>query len=506
MGQRNQVRHRTGKMRLFGGLAVMFALLPALALAACGDDTTRRLAAPSADGREASAPETHQAPTTVINQVRHVGQDGDSQDGEERNGASAEGAPAIQAARGGANADATGQSSAPDERKSDGRDPALTTALSPSEVAAALEAAMIGLYQEVLPSVAYIQVTYAAPDAESRRFQGVPEDFPDLEDWPDLPDGFPDLDEFFRRYVPDGDDFDFRRAHGQGSGFVWDDNGHVVTNHHVVDGAEKVAVGFADGTTVEATVLGSDPDSDLAVLKLDEDVDYARPVRLADSSSVRVGQLAIAIGDPFGQEFTMTTGIVSAVGRSIRSGASQFSVPEVIQTDAAINPGNSGGPLFDRTGEVIGINTQILSRSGSNAGVGFAVPVNIVQRVVPALIDDGEYQHSWLGIRGQDVHPEILELMGLPSGIKGTHVLTVADDSPAHRGGLRGADEAVTAHGNEIKIGGDIIVEIDGQEVDGIAELIAYLSNYTRPDDTVTLGVIRDGAELDLDITLASRP
>ena len=346
------------------------------------------------------------------------------------------------------------------------------TELSPDEVVAALESVMIGIYEKALPSVVHINVVQGLSDG------GNPN--------PLLPQ-------------------DFTRQ-GEGSGFVWDDGGHVVTNHHVVEGVDSVTVNFADGTRVSATVLGGDPDSDLAVLRLDEEVEHALPIKLGDSDEVRVGQTAIAIGAPFSQEFTMTSGIVSAVGRTIRSGASPFSMPGVIQTDAAINPGNSGGPLLDRHGRVIAINTQIISRSGSNAGVALAVPVNTARRVVPALIEDGKYEHSWLGISGQDVHSALLESMDLPTNSRGAHVIAVQEGSPAGKAGLRGSDGAGTSDGVEYPSGGDIIVGVDGEPMTGMTDLIFYLSGSTRPGDSVTLEVLRDGEVIELEVILAARP
>ena len=346
------------------------------------------------------------------------------------------------------------------------------TELSPEEVVAAIESVMIGVYEKALPSVVHIHVVQGLSDGGNRN--------------PLLPQ-------------------DFMRQ-GEGSGFVWDDDGHVVTNHHVVEGVDSVTVNFADGTRVSATVLGGDPGSDLAVLRLDEEVEHAVPITLGDSDEVRVGQTAIAIGAPFSQEFTMTSGIVSAVGRTIRSGASLFSMPGVIQTDAAINPGNSGGPLFDRHGRVIAINTQIISRSGSNAGVALAVPVNTARRVVPALIEDGKYEHSWLGISGQDVHSALLESMDLPTDSRGAHVIAVQEGSPADKAGLRGSDGAGTSDGVEYPSGGDIIVGVDGEPMTGMTDLIFYLSDSTRPGDSVTLEVLRDGEVIELEVTLAARP
>lgn len=342
---------------------------------------------------------------------------------------------------------------------------------TPGEIAAAYESALISLYRDALPSVVKIQVSVMPGETA-------------------LP---PQFEDFLPR--------------GEGSGFVWDDKGHVVTNHHVINDAEEIAVFFADGTQTTATVVGSDDDSDLAVIRLEETPASAVPVRLGDSSAVQVGQLAVAIGAPFGQEFTMTTGIVSGVGRMISSQTSQFSVPEVIQTDAAVNPGNSGGPLLDRLGRVIGVNTQIISDSGVNAGVGLAVPVNLVRRVAPALIADGKYEYSWLGISGSGLSRRMVGILDLPEDTRGALVLLVVDDSPADKAGLRSSESTRTVDGAEYPAGGDVITAIDDNPVTDMTDLIAYLTNETVPGDKVELTVIRsDGQEAQLEVTLGARP
>ena len=350
-----------------------------------------------------------------------------------------------------------------------------------SAIVAAHEQVLIGIYERLLPSVVEIRT--------SRRL-GLPEELPSF---PSIP-GFPE------------DRFPFERSGG--SGFVWDDQGHIVTNHHVVDGADRLTVIFSDGTERQAEVLGTDPDSDLAVLKLlDRDGLTMPPAPLGDSGAVKPGQLAVAIGSPFGQEFTITSGIVSAVGRTIRSGNSQFSIPEVIQTDAPINPGNSGGPLLDRRGHVIGVNTQIISRSGSNSGIGFAVPINTAKRVIPELIENGQYQYAWLGISGTSLRPDVAELMDLPRDTRGTLVIDVTRNGPAEAAGLLGSDRSEQVEGLDLRIGGDIIVGIDGTPVRTIDDLIAYLVDNTRPEDESVLEVIReDGSRETIQVTLDRRP
>ncbi|MGC8826908.1 MAG: S1C family serine protease [Anaerolineae bacterium] len=293
--------------------------------------------------------------------------------------------------------------------------------------------------------------------------------------------------------------------HGEGSGFVWDAEGHIVTNDHVVEDAAVVEVHFKDGTILEADVIGTDPQSDIAVIKVDPTQVALKPVTLGDSDQVKVGQLAVAIGNPFGQTWTMTRGIVSAVGRVIQSGLSRFSIPEVIQTDAAINPGNSGGPLLNSRGEVIGMNTMIISQTGSSAGVGFAVPSNIIAKVVPALISKGSYAYPWLGITGRDLLPQDVKALNLPVR-RGALVLDVTAGSPADKAGLRGSERVIRVQGQELTTGGDVITAIDDTPVTGMDQLISYLVRKTQPGQQVTLTIIRDGKEKKITVTLAERP
>ena len=356
--------------------------------------------------------------------------------------------------------------------------PVLADDTEADRLVAAQETVMNRIFVKALPSVVNIQVI------QGRDGNDGTGQFPNI---PGVPDDF--------------------LERGEGSGFVWDDKGRIVTNQHVVDGAETVTVIFADRTQVLARVLGGDKDSDLAVLELIEPLEGLVPIDLGDSNEVLVGQLAIAIGAPFGQSFTMTSGIVSAVGRTIRSGSSQFTVPEVIQTDAPINPGNSGGPLLDRHGRVVGINTQIISRSGSSAGIGLAVPINIAKMVVPALINDGKYEYSWLGISGGPLGSAAAELMDLPKGTRGALVFSVGGDSPADDGGLTGSDRTEVVNGIQYALGGDTIVGINGSVIRDMTDLIVYLTNHTRPGDEVILEVIHgDGSSEQLPVVLGTRP
>lgn len=302
-------------------------------------------------------------------------------------------------------------------------------------------------------------------------------------------------------------------AQGQGSGFIVDNAGHIVTNNHVVQDAKKVEVTFFDGTTIEARVIGSDPDSDLAVIEIDVPSENIRPIVWGDSDEIKVGQRAIAIGNPFGLNGTLTTGIVSALGRSLPTESGAFRIPEIIQTDAAINPGNSGGPLLNSNGEVIGVNTAIVPRRGgafgserSFLGVGFAVPSNLARRVVPSLIEAGKYQHPWIGFSGNTVTKEIAEAMDLPQAM-GALVVQVISGSPADKAGLRGGTrEIVFDNGLDTTIGGDVIVAIDDKEIKVFDDLISFLSGRGQVGQTVKLTIIRDGKEQQVDLTLGPRP
>ena len=294
---------------------------------------------------------------------------------------------------------------------------------------------------------------------------------------------------------------------GEGSGFVWSDEGHIITNHHVIQGADGVTVLFADGTEYRAEVLGTDPTSDLAVLKINPLTKPLTALKVGNSSALRVGQLVVAIGNPFGQEFTMTSGIVSALGRTILSGPTSFATSRVIQTDAPINPGNSGGPLLDREGRIIGITYQIVSNSGANAGVGFAVPINTAKRIVPALISSGIYQYAFLGIRGTSLDLRLAQANNISGNVQGVLILEIVDDSPAANSGLRGSTEAQEVNGNLYPVGGDIITRIDNITVNGMDDLIALLDENYKPGDTITLDVFRNGNDIfAVDVTLGFRP
>ncbi len=287
---------------------------------------------------------------------------------------------------------------------------------------------------------------------------------------------------------------------GQGSGFVWDTDGHIVTNHHVIVDVDQIQVIFADDRAFDAEVIDSDPEADIAVLKIHAPSGYLKPLPLGNNRDLKVGQLTIALGNPFGQEFTMTSGIVSAIGRTMLSSGSGFSIAEVVQTDAAINPGNSGGPLLNKRGEVVGINTMILSRDGSNSGVGLAVPISIVKEVVPTIISGISYEYAWLGIVGHDLRPELAEALDLPLDTTGAMVARVTSDGPAEDAGLRTAEEV-----NNV-LDGDVITALDGRPVTGMEDLITYLASL-RPGDEISLTVLRPGGEeVTIDVVLGTRP
>ena len=358
--------------------------------------------------------------------------------------------------------------------------PAAPQAVADNDVLAILEAATEKVYQEVSPSVVFIEVTEGATQSapRTRRQSGQP--------------------------------FQFPPRQGSGSGFVWDKQGHIVTNNHVVDGATSIKVTFSDGATVTGKVVGTDPNSDLAVIQVSVPASGLQPVTLADSTQVKVGQIAIAIGNPFGLENTMTVGYVSAVGRSlpVQSSASRasYSIPDIIQTDAPINPGNSGGVLLDRRGQVVGVTNAIASSGGASSGVGFAIPAATVARVVPALISGGRVSYSWLGVSGTTLSSDLAQAMDLKSDQHGALVGEVVSGGPADKAGLKASGRTVTVSGQDVQVGGDVIVAIDGHPVASFEDLVAYLVRSTTPGQQVDLTVLRDGREQQVALTLGERP
>ncbi len=300
---------------------------------------------------------------------------------------------------------------------------------------------------------------------------------------------------------------------GEGSGFLWDRQGHIVTNDHVISGADKLQVVLADGTELDATLVGTDPGGDIAVIQVDAAlVASVAPVEQADLSQLKVGAMAIAIGNPFGFQNTMTRGIVSALGRSIPS-QTQYNIPEAIQTDAAINPGNSGGPLLDVQGRVIGVNDQIESDNGSFSGVGFAIPIDLVQRIVPALIKDGQYQHPYLGITGDTFSRTWADALGLPADSKGVYVMDATGNGPADRAGVRGGTQetnVVLSVGRRsivyLPAGGDLLTAMDGQPLTKMDDLLQYLEQHGTPGQKAKLTIVRNGKQQIVTVTLGVRP
>jgi serine protease Do len=312
-----------------------------------------------------------------------------------------------------------------------------------------------------------------------------------------------------------------------GSGFVYDNLGHIITNYHVVAEAQvpeinledkEFQISFLDGTSYDARAIGADLDSELAILEV-ENITREKlvPLPLGDSSQLRVGESVVAIGNPFGLSGSMTEGIVSGLGRILPPSPSQgdlllqqqnmpsFLIPNIIQTDAAINPGNSGGPLLDTDGEVIGVNTAIFSNTGVYAGVGFAIPSNIIKKVVPELISTGEYRHPYIGIVGVDVSPEIASIMKLNES-RGFLVTDVTAGSPAEKSGIRGGDILTNVDGTQIELGGDVIIAVDNVTVRKIDDLLSYLEAEQSVGENIVLRIIRDGKIQDVEMTLAARP
>jgi len=325
------------------------------------------------------------------------------------------------------------------------------------------------LYDQVAPSVVNIHVKATRSAAESGNDQN-PFGF-----------GLPQQD------VP---------VEGEGSGWIFDNDGHIVTNNHVVDGATEITVYFSDGKWADGEVVATDPQADLAVVKVTPPDGVAwQPLTLAQSNSLRVGFSVVALGSPFGLQETMTAGVVSALGRSVptdsSSTGSSYSLPDVIQTDTAINPGNSGGPLLNLNGEVVGVNFAINTTSGSNSGVGFAIPVSVVEKIVPALIADGGYHYSYLGIAGATINAQVAEENNLDENTLGVYVADVVADGPAGQAGVKA---------------GDTVVGINDQQITHFEDLISYLFNNTKPGDTATLHILRGGSETVVDVTIAARP
>ena len=306
-----------------------------------------------------------------------------------------------------------------------------------------------------------------------------------------------------------------RAGSSLGSGFVFDNEGHVITNQHVVEGSSEVEVDFTSGFKAHGTVIGSDTDADVAVIQVNAPAEEIHPLAMGDSNTLGVGEQVVAIGNPFGLNGTMTLGIVSGLGRtqvaSVSPEGGHFSTADIIQTDAAINPGNSGGPLFNLNGEVVGINQSIRTDTFNNAtgnavnsGVGFSISINLVKRIVPFLIRDGKYEYPYLGVSsGSDLGLAEIEALGLDT-YTGAYVISVTPGGPADQAGIHAGDEPTSISG--LNAGGDIIIAFDGQPVHTFDQLLSYLTLTKSPGDTAILTVLRDGQPMDITVTLGKRP
>ena len=292
-----------------------------------------------------------------------------------------------------------------------------------------------------------------------------------------------------------------QQQRSQGSGFVIDSSGHIVTNDHVVDGAKSVSVQFWNGSTYKATVVGTDPSTDLGVIKVDAPESILHPLQFGNSDSVQVGDTAVAIGSPFGLEETVTSGIVSALHRQMEA-PNNFTINDSIQTDAAINHGNSGGPLLNINGDVIGVNSQIRSDSGGSDGVGFAIPSNTVKSIADTLIGSGKVEHAYLGVSVQEIPDSVAGQLKLVGGVE---VATVRAGTPAKNAGLRGATGSKTVDGQSYPTGGDVITAIDGQKVTS-SENVQQTIDAHQPGDTVKITYWRNGDSHTVDVKLATRP
>ena len=290
---------------------------------------------------------------------------------------------------------------------------------------------------------------------------------------------------------------------GVGSGFVFDKQGHIITNAHVVKDATKTVVTFLDGRQYNAQIIGVDEYTDIGVIKVNADLKLLNPLSLGDSSNLQVGEPITAIGNPFGLSGSMTSGIISQMGRLLPSN-SGYSIPDVIQTDAAINPGNSGGPLLNMRGEIVGINTAIQSTTGEFTGVGFAIPSQTVAKIVPTLISDGEYKHPWIGISGTDIDLEMANVMGLENTL-GFLIITVVEDSPASDAGLIGSNKMIQVEGREYSIGGDVIMAVDEIDVRKIDDILIHLQRGKAVGDEMVLEILRDGRTTNVTIVLQER-
>ncbi len=292
-----------------------------------------------------------------------------------------------------------------------------------------------------------------------------------------------------------------------GSGFVYDQDGHIITNTHVISDPNNVEVTFVDGDSYSAKVIGQDPYSDIAVIQITDDGFQKQipPLKASNSSTLQVGEQVIAIGNPFGLSGTLTSGVISQMGRVLPNDITGYSISNIIQTDAAINPGNSGGPLLNSKGEMVGMNTAIFSNTGVYSGVGFAIPSNMVQKVVSSLLKNGSYEHPYMGITGITLSPEISNASHL-NDTKGILVVDITADSPADKAGIRGGDVLTSVDGQDIRLGGDVIAAVDNQSVRAMEDLLSYLEEQKAVGENIELTVIRDGKTERIDLMLSARP
>ncbi len=326
------------------------------------------------------------------------------------------------------------------------------------------EEIIIGIYRTVSPGVVHITSTVLSQD-------------------------------FLLRVVPE---------RGTGSGFIVDDRGYILTNTHVVEKSDSLEVTLPDKSKVPAKLIGRDPNNDIAVIRVTAPREKLTPLKLGDSDQLQVGQMAIAIGNPFGLDRTVTRGVVSALGRSLKADTGR-QIRNVIQTDAAINPGNSGGPLLNSRGEVIGINTAIFSPSGGSVGIGFAIPVNTAKKLLPHLIARGRASHPWLGISGSDVTPSLARTLSLPVK-EGVMIAQVAPGGPAARAGLRGSQRRVRVGNFMMNVGGDIIQALDGQKIAGVDDLTAFLDDHKNGGVDFQVDILRDGKPPTVTVRLGELP
>lgn len=353
------------------------------------------------------------------------------------------------------------------------------------------------LYNEINPSVVYISVKSVKTSENTFNFE--------------------DLSPFFQQYFNQPEDKSTpnrqpreQYTYGSGTGFVWDEDGHIVTNYHVIEGAVEVQITYHDGLVRNAIVIGEDPDSDLAVLEVEDYESGLTPVTMGDSNAIEVGEFVAAIGNPFGNTGTITTGIISALGRAFvldddDMSNSHYQIPDMIQTDAAINPGNSGGVLINLDGEVIGVVNSFSSTTYASAGIGYAIPANLAKRVIPALIKDGKYDHPWIGFSGVSLTPALNAEIGFDRDQRGALIQTIIRNSPAEKAGVRGGEKP-SNESISVMIDGDVITKINDRNVTDMSDIIAYLASNTSVGEKITLTGIRGGREMTFDVTLAARP